>query len=125
MWLQIKEVLDIDKLRAILNEFGRYPDLYRLKIWSHLLELPNNSQQYNAFINVSSQSSFEDLEKTYPLENKASLKNLKRLLANLVTWSPFFAQVAYLPIFVFPFVKVFQNEPVLCFEAVCTITGNI
>ncbi|KAF2887046.1 hypothetical protein ILUMI_19127, partial [Ignelater luminosus] len=121
---QIKEVLDIDKLHAILSEFGRYPDLYRLKIWSHLLELPNNSQQYNVFINVSSQLSFEDLETTYPIESKTSLKNLKRLLSNLVTWSPFFAQVPYLPVFVFPFVKVFQNEPVLCFEAVCTIIAN-
>lgn len=60
----------------------------------------------------------------YPLENKIALKNTKRLLNNLVTWCPFFAHVRYLPVFVFPFVKIFQNEPVLCFEALCTILGK-
>ncbi|RZC41989.1 TBC1 domain family member 31 [Asbolus verrucosus] len=121
---QIREILEIEKMRMILRECGQYPDTYRTKIWEHLLELPNNKDQYNAIINNRMIISFEDLCKKYPLEDKRSLKNLKQLLDNLVTWCPFFLHVDYLPVFVFPFVKVFHNKPLTCFEAVCTIIVN-
>lgn len=116
--------MDIDKLRAILKEFGQYPDSYRLTIWKHLLQLPDNKDQYNSIINRFAYPAFENLENEYPLENKAILKNLKRALNNVVTWCPFFAHVKYLPVLIFPFVKIFQSEPVLCFEIVCTLLGN-
>ena len=70
-------------------------------------------------------SKYVDLEKTYPIENKVLLKNLKKLLGNLVVWCPFFEIVDYMPLLVFPFVKVFRNEPITCFEAVCTIISKI
>lgn len=44
-----------------------------------------------------------------------------RLLSCLAHWSSVFAEVKFLPLFVFPFVKVFQNDPFVCFEAVATI----
>lgn len=42
----------------------------------------------------------------------------------MVNWSSFFGEVNYLPVFAFPFVKVFKNNPVACFEAVCTLIVN-
>ncbi|EFA06627.1 TBC1 domain family member 31 [Tribolium castaneum] len=121
---QIREILEIEKLRMILKECGEFPDSYRTKIWEHLLALPNNRELYNGIINHRMIVSFEDLCRKYPLENKRNLKNLKQLLDNLVTWCPFFLNVDYLPLFVFPFVKVFINKPLTCFEAVCTIILN-
>ncbi|KAG5876918.1 hypothetical protein JTB14_021361 [Gonioctena quinquepunctata] len=121
---QIDNVLEVEKLRAILKEYGEYPETHRLKIWEKLLQLPNNIQQYNSIINHVTLVTFEDLCIKYPLESKLSLKDLKKLLNNLVTWCPFFGSVDYLPVFAYPFVKVFQNKPLVCFEAICTIILN-
>ncbi|XP_018333575.1 TBC1 domain family member 31 [Agrilus planipennis] len=122
--VEVRKMLSIEKLKNILSIFGKYPDHFRLQIWTQLLQLPKNNELYNGFINNVYQRCFPDLERKYPLENKLYLKNLRRLLSNLVTWSPFLKDVSYLPIFVFPFVKIFRNNPVVCFEAVCTIIIN-
>uniref|UniRef100_A0A1Y1KEH7 WD repeat-containing protein 67 n=1 Tax=Photinus pyralis TaxID=7054 RepID=A0A1Y1KEH7_PHOPY len=114
---QMNEYLATDRLVAILKEYGEYPDSYRLKIWAQLLQLPNNKKQYNNFINHGSPAPFENLH----LDNKLALLSLKKLLSNLITWCPHFAHVTYMPVFVFPFIKIFQNEPIVCFEAVCSI----
>ncbi|XP_018563326.1 TBC1 domain family member 31 [Anoplophora glabripennis] len=121
---EINDMLDTEKLKAILKEFGEYPEVHRLKIWEKLLKLPNNVQQYNSVINHTTIVAFKDLYARYPLENQTSIKCLKKLLNNIVTWCPFFANVEYLPVFAFPFAKVFQNKPVACFEALCTIILN-
>ncbi|KAJ8963235.1 hypothetical protein NQ318_018701 [Aromia moschata] len=121
---QINNVLDSDKLKAILKEYGEYPEIHRLKIWERLLQLPNNTQQYNSVINHVTIVSFKDLYTKYPLESTGMIKCLKQVLNNVVTWCPFFAHVEYLPVFTFPFVKVFQNKPVACFEAICTVILN-
>lgn len=105
--------------------YREYPEAYRSKIWTELLRLPRNKTQFNGINNNSTASHFFELEKEYPLQDKLALKNLKKLLNNLVAWCPFFAHVAYLPVFVFPFVKVFRNEPILCFEAVLTVIGKL
>ncbi|XP_074042307.1 TBC1 domain family member 31 isoform X2 [Leptinotarsa decemlineata] len=121
---EIGSVLEWEKLKAILQEFNQYPDIHRLKIWEKLLELPNNIQQYNSIINHVTLVSFEDLYTKYPLESKLSIKDLRKLLNNLVTWCPFFANVDYLPVFAYPFAKVFQNKPLAGFEAICTVILN-
>ncbi|XP_050509808.1 TBC1 domain family member 31 isoform X6 [Diabrotica virgifera virgifera] len=118
---EIDSILDIKKLKFILKEYGEYPENYRIKIWERLLDLPNNVGSYNNVINHKTIIAFVDLHKKYPLEDKLFLTSLKKLLSNLVTWCPFFANVEYLPVFVFPFVKVFHNKPLACFEVVCTI----
>lgn len=117
--------MQIDKLKLILKEFGQYPEMYRTKIWEELLQLPNNIDQYNSIIDhVTDAIAFDNLYEMYPMVQKPLLKNLKKLLNNLITWCPFFANVSYLPILVFPFVKVFHNKPIACFEAMCTILGT-
>lgn len=115
--------MDVDKLHAILKEYGQYPKLYRRKIWEYLLQLPNNKDQYHAIANHSLNGIFDNLWNEYPLENKIAFKNLKRVLNNLAAWCPFFAHIKNLPLFVFPFVKVFQDEPIIGFEAISTIIG--
>ncbi|CAH1283308.1 unnamed protein product [Diabrotica balteata] len=121
---EIDSILDIKKLKLILKEYGEYPDNCRTKIWERLLDLPNNIGSYNNVINHVTVVAFVDLHKKYPLEDKLFLTSLKKLLNNLVTWCRFFANVEYLPVFVFPFVKVFHNKPLACFEVVCTIIVN-
>ncbi|CAH0546083.1 unnamed protein product [Brassicogethes aeneus] len=121
---EICSLLPMDKLKLILREYGEYPKHHRLIIWEHILQLPNNSKQYNNIINHITLVSFPELNKTYPLISEQNLKNLRILLNNLVTWCPFFANVTYLPVFVFPFQRVFQNKPMQCFETAATIILN-
>ncbi|CAG9820843.1 unnamed protein product [Phaedon cochleariae] len=121
---KIDHMLTNEKLKSVLKEYGEFPQTHRLKIWEKLLQLPNNIQQYNSIINHVTLMAFKDLNSNYPLESKLSLKDLKKLLNNIVTWCPFFANVDYFPVFAYPFVKVFQNKPLACFEAICTIILN-
>lgn len=120
---QIDRMLDRKKLTNILRLYGEYPENYRVVIWTQLLRLPKNLHLYRG-INDLYASSFAEIDKEYPLQDKMALKNLKKLLNNLVSWCPFFNNVNYLPHLVFPFVKVFKNEPLLLFEAVCTVLGK-
>ncbi|KAL3287505.1 hypothetical protein HHI36_001975 [Cryptolaemus montrouzieri] len=120
---ELDDALNIEKLRSILKEYGEYPEAYRTMIWEQLLQLPYNNSVYDGIIKSKVQTTFKNLDREYPIENR-SFKSLKSLLNNLVTWCGFFANVQYLPVFVYPFVKVFQNRPIVCFEAVATILLN-
>ncbi|KAK9872417.1 hypothetical protein WA026_017876 [Henosepilachna vigintioctopunctata] len=117
---EMDDVLNIDKLRSILKEFGEYPETYRTLIWEQLLQLPNNTVVYDGIRKYQVQNVFQNIDVEYRANNR-STKFLKILLSNLVTWCGFFAHVHYLPVFVYPFLKVFQNRPIVCFEAIATI----
>lgn len=47
-----------------------------------------------------------------------------RVLSALAHWAAIFREVEYLPLIAFPFVKLFQNNPLLCFEVVATVIGT-
>lgn len=44
-----------------------------------------------------------------------------RILSALAHWSAIFGETEYLPLVAFPFVKLFQNNPLICFEVVATV----
>ncbi|XP_068083358.1 TBC1 domain family member 31 isoform X2 [Anabrus simplex] len=121
---QIQKTLDLERLRPILKEFGEYPESYRALIWKTILKVPGNQAAFVGLVKRDCHSAYLNLDQQYPLENRAMLKNLQRLLSCLAHWCPLFGEVKYLPLFVFPFVRVFQNDPFTCFEAVTTILVN-
>lgn len=47
-----------------------------------------------------------------------------RVLSALAHWSAIFGEAEYLPLLAFPFVKLFQNNPLICFEVVATVIGT-
>lgn len=49
---------------------------------------------------------------------------LLRVLSALAHWAAVFGEVDYLPLVAFPFVKLFQNNPLLCFEMLATVIGT-
>ena len=53
-----------------------------------------------------------------------SLSLSLRLLSALAHWSAIFGETDYLPLVAFPFVKLFQNNPLICFEVVATVIGE-
>lgn len=53
-----------------------------------------------------------------------SFPPLHRVLSAFAHWAAIFGEVEYLPLVAFPFVKLFQNNPMLCFEVVATVIGT-
>uniref|UniRef100_A0A8C6YCC7 TBC1 domain family member 31 n=1 Tax=Naja naja TaxID=35670 RepID=A0A8C6YCC7_NAJNA len=47
-----------------------------------------------------------------------------RTLSGLAHWSTIFGEMPYIPLLVFPFVKLFQNNQLICFEVVATVIIN-
>ncbi|XP_066139355.1 TBC1 domain family member 31 [Euwallacea fornicatus] len=121
---QFDSVLEIEKLKSIIKEYKEFPEAFRATIWEKLLKLPNNRKQYNRIVNNISVLGFEGLQDAFPLEDKVSIRSLSHLLNNICTWCPFFAQVEYLPYFLYPFVKIFHKKPISCFELCCTLLVN-
>lgn len=47
-----------------------------------------------------------------------------RILSAMAHWSPIFGETQYLPCLAFPFVKLFQNNHLVCFEILCSIMSK-
>ncbi|CAL1535275.1 unnamed protein product [Lymnaea stagnalis] len=116
--------LNKTKLLAILKGYGEYPAKYRMFIWRKILELPENFSAYAALIDKGVHPSYSKLHEVYPIKSRKLLRILQRILSALGHWSPIFGETQYLPTFAFPFVKLFQNNHLVCFELIATILVN-
>lgn len=54
----------------------------------------------------------------------ATTFSTRRVLSALSHWASIFGEAEYLPLLAFPFVKLFQNNSLLCFEMVATVLGK-
>ncbi|NWR08849.1 TBC31 protein, partial [Paradoxornis webbianus] len=116
--------LNKKRLRALLKGFGEYPAKYRMFVWRSLLQLPENHLAFNSLIDRGIHSAFVNIQKQYPIKSRKLLRVLQRTLSALAHWSAIFAETPYLPLLAFPFVKLFQNNQLICFEVVATVVVN-
>ncbi len=114
----------LGKLVRILKCYNEYPSRYRLFIWKLLLKVPENYESYAAFVERGIHPTYQNLAKKYPLKSQKCVRVLERTLSALAHWSPIFAECDYLPLLVFPFVKLFLNNQVVCFEIVATLISK-
>ena len=124
------------KLDALLKTHGEFPAKYRCMIWRFLLEVPLNKAAFSIVSPAKSSSMstttptrdhiefWQDLPQLYPLQNTKLATNLQTLLVSLSRWCELFSQVSFMPQFVFPFVRLFDNDTIACFETVATIILN-
>ena len=49
---------------------------------------------------------------------------MEAVLIPLANWSSIFGEAEYLPLLVFPFVRMFPNNQMICFEIVATILSK-
>ncbi|XP_073446398.1 TBC1 domain family member 31 [Dendrobates tinctorius] len=117
-------VLSKQRLRAILKGFGEYPAKYRMFIWRSLLHLPENHAAFSSLTNKGTHTQYLLLHQEYPLKSTKLLRVLQRTLSTLAHWSAIFGETKYLPLLAFPFVKLFQNNQLICFEVVATVITN-
>ncbi|NXG46157.1 TBC31 protein, partial [Psilopogon haemacephalus] len=116
--------LNKERLRALLKGFGEYPAKYRMFVWRSLLQLPENHLAFSSLIDKGTHSAFVNIQKEYPIKSRKLLRVLQRTLSALAHWSSIFAETPYIPLLAFPFVKLFQNNQLICFEVVATVVVN-
>ncbi|XP_053182759.1 TBC1 domain family member 31 [Scomber japonicus] len=116
--------LNKKRLVALLKAFGEYPAKYRMFVWRSLLCLPENHAAYSSLTDKGLHSAYLTLHDKYPIKSHKLQRGLQRVLSALAHWASIFGEVEYLPLVAFPFVKLFQNNPMLCFEVVVTVIVN-
>ncbi|XP_036930288.1 TBC1 domain family member 31 isoform X1 [Acanthopagrus latus] len=116
--------LNKKRLVALLKAFGEYPAKYRMFVWRSLLCLPENHASYSSLTDKGLHSAYLTLHDKYPIKSHKLQRGLQRVLSALAHWAAIFGEVEYLPLIAFPFVKLFQNNPMLCFEVVATVIVN-
>ncbi|NWV72048.1 TBC31 protein, partial [Malurus elegans] len=116
--------LNKKRLQALLKGFGEYPAKYRMFVWRSLLQLPENHLAFSSLVDRGIHSAFVNIHKEYPIKSRKLLRVLQRTLSALAHWSAIFAETPYMPLLAFPFVKLFQNNQLICFEVVATVVVN-
>lgn len=116
--------MPIERLLPILKEFGEYPGKYRAMIWKTILKLPQNHASFGRLLKQKSHSCVSAFGRRYSLVDQKALINLSKIVSCLAHWSPIFSYVNYLPKFVFPFLKIFKGDLLLCFELIATLLNN-
>ncbi|KAI5620588.1 TBC1 domain family member 31, partial [Silurus asotus] len=116
--------LNKKQLQGLLRTFGEYPEKYRMFIWRSLLQLPENHAVFSSLTDKGLHSAYTRLHERYPIKSHKLQRGLQRVLSSLAHWSAIFGEAEYLPLLAFPFVKLFQNNPLICFEVVATVIVN-
>uniref|UniRef100_A0A8C8AQR0 TBC1 domain family member 31 n=1 Tax=Otus sunia TaxID=257818 RepID=A0A8C8AQR0_9STRI len=116
--------LNKKRLQVLLKGFGEYPAKYRMFVWRSLLQLPENHLAFSSLIDKGTHSAFVNIQNEYPIKSRKLLRVLQRTLSALAHWSAIFAETPYIPLLAFPFVKLFQNNQLICFEVVATVVVN-
>uniref|UniRef100_A0A9L0S4B8 TBC1 domain family member 31 n=1 Tax=Equus caballus TaxID=9796 RepID=A0A9L0S4B8_HORSE len=121
---ELSEGLSKKRLQVLLKGYGEYPTKYRMFIWRSLLQLPENHTAFSNLIDKGIHAAFLNLQKNYPIKSRKLLRVLQRTLSALAHWSAIFSDTPYLPLLAFPFVKLFQNNQLICFEVIATLIIN-
>ncbi|EQC35214.1 hypothetical protein SDRG_07443 [Saprolegnia diclina VS20] len=109
------------RLAHLLRSYEMYPERYRMLAWRFLLELPDNSDAFSLLLQKGVHPSCVHLAQRYPIQNQRLFRRLQRVLSAIAHWCPAFGEVEYLPAFVFPFIKVCENNDVMAFEVVASL----
>eukprot|EP00698_Gefionella_okellyi_P005649 TRINITY_DN15121_c0_g1_i1.p1 TRINITY_DN15121_c0_g1~~TRINITY_DN15121_c0_g1_i1.p1 ORF type:complete len:1344 (+),score=328.15 TRINITY_DN15121_c0_g1_i1:78-4109(+) len=112
------------QLQQYLRRHGEYPESYRVLVWRFMLQLPNNTSEYQLLAARGVHPAFADLPAQYPVKDGRLLKRLQRLMSTLAHWAPVCGEMPYLPAFVFPLVGLFDHDAVSRFEMVATLLTN-
>ncbi|XP_013005426.2 TBC1 domain family member 31 isoform X1 [Cavia porcellus] len=121
---EMSDGLNKKRLQILVKGYGEYPTKYRMFIWRSLLQLPENHTAFSSLMDKGTHVAFLNLQEKYPIKSRKLLRVLQRTLSALAHWSAIFSDTPYLPLLAFPFVKLFQNNQLICFEVVATLIIN-
>lgn len=116
--------LNMTRLKGILKGYMEYPSKYRMFIWRNILKLPENHAAFGALVDKGTHPAYDNLHEKYPIKSRKLLRVLQRVLSALAHWSPIFGETDYLAMLAFPFIKLFQNNQLVCFEIIASVLTN-
>ncbi|XP_055316276.1 TBC1 domain family member 31 [Sitodiplosis mosellana] len=126
---KVAKLLSRQRLLTILSEYGEYPAQYRQIIWKYLLKLPNNTEAYCDLLERGLHPCTRSYGQSFRVFDPVLQKKLKCIASYLCNWSKilgvsFDLEDHFLPYFIFPFLKLYSNNLMVCFELVATILLN-
>lgn len=121
---ELERMLPRDRLERQLEEHHNYPDLHRALIWQTLLGVPRNNAAFQELQDCGPHPCTEHFARDYPLKDQTAARQLQRIVSALAHWCPPLGGLAYLPRFVFPFLRVYPYAIRAAFETVATLLLN-
>lgn len=86
--------------------------------------MPQNTSEFSQLLKRGTHPCTQKFNEQFPLRDVSAARNLKRIVSCLAHWSNIFGHCDFIPNFVFPFLKVFENDTLMCFETIATIILN-
>jgi len=105
-----------------LGKHGCFPANQRTQIWRFLLELPTNSKSFNALISKGIHPKYENFFEQYP-RTELSIK-VQEMLSCLAFHNEAFTKIDFLPDIILPFVRVFGENEIICFEIILSFFAH-
>ncbi|XP_017124620.1 TBC1 domain family member 31 [Drosophila elegans] len=121
---ELRHLLKPERLRAMLKEYGCYPEKYRFLIWTSLLELPCNGPQFQALIKLGPPLMVRKQAKKLKIRNEAQRRVLIKIWSCLAQWCKVLAHADFMPHLIYPFVKQLPKNSLVCFEVIATLVLN-
>lgn len=123
--LDIKNsLLNKTHLTNYLKNYKLFPEKHRLFIWKNILILPENKEAFDNLISRGISKEFCDLYQKYQLTSENLFRKLQRILSALVNYNAAFLQVPFLQDMIFPFIKLFSQNELWCFELILSFFLN-
>ncbi|XP_017045234.1 TBC1 domain family member 31 [Drosophila ficusphila] len=121
---EVRHLLKPERLRAMLKEYGCYPEKYRFLIWTSLLELPCNGTQFQALIKLGPPPMVRNQAKKLKIKNEAQRRGVIKIWSCLAQWCKVLAHADFMPHIIYPFVKQLPKNGLVSFEVIATLVLN-
>ncbi|KEG12817.1 hypothetical protein DQ04_01401010 [Trypanosoma grayi] len=118
---------NMEYLRRLLMRYGVFPEKYRLITWRFLLQLPERrftAPQYAQLLAKGPHQSVPFLMKPFPLKDKKLRSSMERVLSILAWHVPMFSVIHFLPMVVYPFLRVCGDDTQSIVEIVLAFLSN-
>ncbi|XP_043642335.1 TBC1 domain family member 31 [Drosophila teissieri] len=121
---ELRHLLNPQRLKTMLKEYGCYPEKYRYLIWTSLLDLPCNGPQFQELIKLGAPLMVRNRAKKLKIRNDQQRRVVIKIWSCLAQWCKVLAHADFLPHLIFPFVKQMPKNSLVCFELIATLVLN-
>ncbi|KAH8401834.1 hypothetical protein KR009_008175 [Drosophila setifemur] len=121
---ELRHLLKPDRLRAMLKEYGCYPEKYRFLIWTSLLDLPCNGSQFQELIKLGAPLMVRNQARKLKIHNDAQRRAVIKVWSCLAQWCKVLAHADFMPHLIYPFVKQLPKNGLVSFEVLASLILN-
>lgn len=121
---ELRDLLNPQRLKTMLKEYGCYPEKYRYLIWTSLLDLPCNGPQFQELIKLGAPLLVRNRAKKLKIRNDHQRRVVIKIWSCLAQWCKVLAHADFMPHLIFPFVKRMPKNSLVCFELIATLVLN-